>query len=425
VYKKIKFFVVFFSIVFVSYGLAAGLLKMVSANTDVYTGLSVFNTVLDRIQDDYVEVPDMDNVLKGAIQGMIEAVDPYSSFVDGRTYDELMSTSRDVGIGVEMARRYGYIYVISTETGSPARESGLRRGDLIENIDGNPTALMSLWEAEQRMYGAEGSTVEIRVIRTRRQAPLQLAVERRATVPSQVSVRVVDEDIGLVSIPDFKPGTSEELAAGLNKLLSSEVKGLIVDLRGVFAGDLDEAVRAVDLFLEEGQGIAAIQVQDREVETITATSGSLVKDLPLLIMVNAGTSCSAEVFAAALQDNEAAQVIGEKTEGKGSFQKKMLLDNDGFLFLSHELVVRPNGELLQDRSFRESGIEPDKVAPERDFVSEYYLENSPENEDDQLGIDFFKDLDEAIDEEQMRIAREYVRDMIDNPAVQKSEKKAA
>ena len=424
-FNKIKFLIVFFSILFVSYGLAAGLLKMVSANTDVYTGLSVFTSVLDRIQDDYVEVPDMDNVLKGAIQGMIEAVDPYSSFVDGQTFEEISAVNREVGIGVELARRYGYIYVISAEKGSPALESGLRSGDLIETIDGKPTALMSLWEAENRMRGAEGSSLEVRVIRTRRQEPLLLSIQRKQEVRNDVSVRVVDGDIGLVSIPDFRQGTTEELAAGLKKLISSRVKGFIIDLRNVSAGELDEAVKAADLFLEEGQDIAVIKVKDREVENITATAESLVKDVPLIVLVDSGTSYAAEVFAAALQDNEAAELMGAKTEGRGTVQKKMLLDNNGFLFLSHELIVRPNGTPLQDRNFRDSGIEPDKNAPERDFISEYYLENTPENEDDSLGIDFFRNLDKAISEEQLRMARELVREMIDNPGLQESEKKAA
>ena len=110
--------------------------------------------------------------------------------------------------------------------------------------------------------------------------------------------------------------------------------------------------------------------------------------------------------------------MGVKTEGKGTVQKKMLLDNNGFLFLSHELIVRPNGNPLQDRNFRDSGIEPDKTAPERDFISEYYLDNTPEDEDDSLGIDFFRNLDKAISEEQMRMARELVREMIDNPGLQ-------
>ena len=108
-FKKIKISVVFISLLLVSYGLAAGLLKMASANTDIYTSLSVFTSVLDRIQDDYVEVPDMDKVLKGAIQGMMEAVDPYSSFVDGRTYAEVMTVDRAAGIGVELAKRHCYV----------------------------------------------------------------------------------------------------------------------------------------------------------------------------------------------------------------------------------------------------------------------------------------------------------------------------
>ena len=424
-FKKIKLAVVFLSILFVSYGLAAGLLKMASANSDVYTGLSVFTSVLDRIQDDYVEVPDMDNVLKGAIQGMMEAVDPYSSFVDGRTYSEVMAVNREVGIGVSLAKRYGYIYVISSEKGSPARESGLRTGDLIETIDGVPAATMSLWEAEKRMFGPEGSSLEIRVIRTRRQEPLELTIQRARTAKNEVSVRVLDEDLGLVSVPDFRAGAADKMAAGLKKLVSSNVKGLIIDLRGSFAGELDEAVKAVDLLMEEGQGIVSLRVKGRDVETITATEGSIVSGLPIVLLVDSGTCGSAEVFASALIDNELAEVIGLKTEGKGSVQKKLPLESNGFLYLSHELLVRPSGTPIQDRNFRKSGIEPDQAAPGREFITDYYLENTPDDDDEQLGVDFFKVLDEAINEEQLRMARELTRDMINSASEGKTIKKAA
>jgi len=413
------------SILFVSYGLAAGLLKMTSADGDVYTGLSVFTSVLDRIQDDYVEVPDMENVLNGAIQGLMEAVDPYSSFVNGLTYEELMAVNRDFGIGASISKRYGYIYVISTEKGSTAWNSGLRSGDLIETIDGSPTATMSLWEAERRLEGPEGSTLSIRVIRTRRQEPLVLSIPRELVVDNEVSVRVLDEDLGLVVIPDFRTGTAAELEAGLKKLLSSDIKGMIVDLRDSSTGDLDEAVRAADLFLGEGREIVSIQVKGKEVEAISATGEALVSGIPVVLLVNSGTSGGAEVFAAALRDNETASVIGGKTEGKGSVQKKLPLESSGFLYLSHELMIRPNGKPIQDRNFRNSGIEPDRQAPGHDFIPDYYSDNTPENDDEQLGVDFFRNLDDAVAEEQMRMARELVREMVDNPGEADVEKIAA
>jgi carboxyl-terminal processing protease len=425
VFKKTKFVIVAMSILFVSYGLAAGLLKMASANSDVYTGLSILTSVLDRIQDDYVEVPDMDNVLNGAIQGMMEAVDPYSSFVDSRTFDQVMAKNRDLGVGVSLAKRYGYIYVISADKGSTARESGLRSGDLIETIDGHPTAMMSLWEAEMRLYGAEESSLEIRVIRTRRQEPLVLTIRRAEVMEHEISVRVLDGDLGLISVPDFSPGAAEEMASGLKKLVSSDVKGMIIDLRGASSGNLDEAVEAADMFLEEGQGIVSIRVKDREVENISSTEGALVSDIPLVLLVDAGTSGSAEVFAVALKDNDLADVIGVKTEGRGSVQKKIPLESSGFLFLSRELLVRPNGDPIQNRNFRESGIEPDQLAPGRDFITEYYLENTPDNDDVQLGVDFFKNFDETMNKEQLRMAREKLRELVNNPVEIKTEKKAA
>lgn len=424
-FKKIKYTVVFLSLLLVSYGLAAGLLKMASANTDVYTSLSVFTSVLDRIQDDYVEVPDMDNVLKGAIQGMMEAVDPYSSFVDGRTYTQVMNVDRDAGIGVSLAKRYGYAYVVSVERGSPAWESGMRSGDLIESIGGLPTGTMSLWEAENRLKGPEGTSIDIRAIRTRMQSPLELTIAREASTDEQVSVRVLDGDIGLIRIPDFQEGTEEELAAGIKKLVTSDVQGLIIDLRDVFRGDLDEAVKAADLFLGEGNTIVTITIRDREVEVISATQGSLLPEIPQVVLVNGGTAGSAEVFIAALADNGKAKTLGNKTEGRGSIQQKLPLESNAFLFLSRELLVRPNGDPIQNRSFRESGIKPDKISPERDFVTDFTIENGPQGVDEELGVDFFRKLDRAIEEEQLETAKEFVRDLIDNPELSESDRKAA
>lgn len=424
-FERIKVGIIICSIVFVSYGLASGLLKMAAADTEVYTNLSVFTSVLDRIQDDYVEVPDMDLVLRGAIQGMMEAVDPYSSFVDTRTYEEISAADREAGIGVALAKRYGYVYVVAAERGGPAWESGLRSGDLIETIEGKSTGTMSLWEAEQRMKGKEGSTLSIRVIRTRRQEPLELSIVRAKMVDNEVSVRVLEKDLGLVRIPDFRTGTEAELTAGLNRLISSDVQGLIIDVRGTFAGDMDEAVRAADLFLAEGQKIASIKIKDREVEVINATEGYLVGDLPMVILADSGTCGSAEIFVAALRDNDKGVVLGEKTEGKGSVQKRIPLESAGFIYLSRELVIRPDGEPIQNKSFRESGIEPDTQAPSRDFVSDYYLENTPEGDDEQLGVDFFKNLDAAIEAEQMRMAKKHVRELINNADQAESGKKAA
>ena len=423
-FKKIKISVVFISLLLVSYGLAAGLLKMASANTDIYTSLSVFTSVLDRIQDDYVEVPDMDKVLKGAIQGMMEAVDPYSSFVDGRTYAEVMTVDRDAGIGVELAKRYGYVYLVSAERGSPAAESGLRSGDLIESIGGVPTGTMSLWEAENRLRGPEGTTIDIRAIRTRMQSPLELTIERASFTDDQVSVRVLDGDVGLIRIPDFKEGTEPELAAGIKKLVSSDVHGLIIDLRDAFRGELDEAVKAADLFLDDDATIVKITIKEREVEVISATQGSLVPGIPQVMLVNGGTSGAAEVFIAALVDNGKAQTLGSKTEGKGSIQQKLPLESNAFLFLSRELLVRPNGEPIQNKSFRESGINPDNTSPERDFITDFTIEHGPQGRDEELGVDFFRKLDAAIAEEQLKTARELVRDLIDNPDKVDSAQKA-
>ena len=315
--------------------------------------------------------------------------------------------------------------MVSAEIGIPASESGLRSGDLIESIGGVPTGTMSLWEAENRLRGPEGTTIDIRAIRTRMQSPLELTIERASFTDDQVSVRVLDGDVGIIRIPDFKEGTEPELAAGIKKLVSSDVHGLIIDLRDSFRGELDEAVKAADLFLGDGATIVKITIKDREVEVISATQDSLVPDIPQVMLVNGGTSGAAEVFIAALADNGKAQTLGSKTEGKGSIQQKLPLESNAFLFLSRELLVRPNGEPIQNKSFRESGIKPDNTSPERDFITDFTIEHGPTGSDEELGVDFFRKLDTAIAEEQLKTARELVRDLIDNPDKVDSAQKAA
>ncbi|HLV01479.1 MAG TPA: PDZ domain-containing protein, partial [Acidobacteriota bacterium] len=231
--SRIKLTILCLSSLIVVYGLVGGMLDKVSARDDAYRDLSVFSDVLSKIRDEYVEDPDMTQALEGALHGMMEALDPYSSFVDAGTYKELKGREEDgASPGLVISKRYGYVYIVSVDEGSSAQQQGLRTGDLIESIEGRQTTVMSLWEAQHRLMGPEGSTVDLRVIRSRRSEPYEVSLTRHPITPMEVTARIVDGNIGLLRIPGFLPGTAETVKSKLRLLESSGAKGLLVDVRG-------------------------------------------------------------------------------------------------------------------------------------------------------------------------------------------------
>ncbi|UCF37870.1 MAG: PDZ domain-containing protein, partial [Acidobacteriota bacterium] len=152
--ERLKLGILLASTVIVAYGLVGGLMLKVSAGDEAYRDLSVFTTVFSKVEDDYVEKPDMSKAMSGALHGMMEALDPFSSFVDAKTYAQLDSKQNGGCVGLVLSKRYSYGYVVAVAPVGPAHDNGIRVGDLIESIDGSPTVLMSLWEAEQRLRGS-------------------------------------------------------------------------------------------------------------------------------------------------------------------------------------------------------------------------------------------------------------------------------
>lgn len=407
--EKAKLIVLLLSSLIVGYGLVGGILQKVSAGDEAYGDLSVFTRVIDHVRNDYVQEPDMQKALKGALHGMVEALDPFCSFVDKQTFDEL--SSRDIGgkLGIYLSKRYGYAYIVAVGEGSPADQEGLRTGDLIESIDGQATVLMSVWEAQRRLAGPVGTDTKLRVIRARRSEPEDLTLQRRALTVQRPTSEVVDQDMGYLRVPSFAKGESEVVTAKLKMLVSAGVHGILIDLRSTADGSLSEATSMSDLFLAPGKTIAEIKGQDQGTKVETSTSQPVVSDLPIVVLVDGGTSGPAEVFAAALKDNGVAEIVGERTNGHGSIQSEFKLQDGSKLFLSTALIVRPNNDPLQSDEVRKSGIAPDVLSPKRDFISNFYFENSGDDDAEDLGDDFYTRLDQAVRQEQYKAALGHLR----------------
>ncbi|MFQ5740122.1 MAG: S41 family peptidase [Acidobacteriota bacterium] len=401
----------------VTYGLVGGILKRVPARDDPYGQLSIFTDVLNKVETEYVEVPDIARAMDGALHGMMEALDPYSSFVGSATYQELAPAhSMAASPGLVLSKRYGYIQVVTTLPESPAEKAGLRKGDLIESINNLATTGMSLWEAQARLRGPAQSSVKLRVVRARRSQPTEVTLVRSEMTRPEVSAGLPEPTIGLLRIPAFEGGVADQVAAKLKLLKSSSIRGLLVDIRGNAQGSIDEAAKAADLFLAKGGRILSLKDRAGTSLELASLSEPLLVDVPIVLLVDGGTSRAAEAFGSALRDNGVASVVGEKTNGCGSVQKRFTLTDGSVVFISTQLIFRPSGKPLQAASLRESGIDPDTRSPSREFVTSFYFANTPDHPSDDLGDDFYRKLDKAIDEEQLKSGLELIREKVSRKA---------
>ncbi len=411
-----KLLIVFLSALIVAYGLLGGLLDRVAAR-DIYGHLSIFTDVLRKLKNEYVEQPNMELALTGALQGMVEALDPYSSFVSATTFGELsQQASAPASPGLVVAKRFGYILVVAVVPNSQAARAGLRTGDVLESIDGLGTSTMSLWEATARLKGDEGSSVKVRLIRARRPEPAEITLERQIIVQQRVKSQVVEEGIGVLEIPSFESGAAEAIAAQLKMLGSSAAKGLVLDLRDNAFGGIDEAVRAADFFLPAGKPIISRRDRRGDSADLAAKDVNVASTPSVVILVDAGTSGAAEIFAAALRDNDVAQVLGEKTNGRGGEYQEFQLADGSLLVLATKLYYRFSGQPIQGESVRTSGIAPDRRSPNNTFVSNFYFDNVTDNVDDRRGDEFYIRLESAIEQQQMLDAIAAIREALEKAA---------
>ncbi|HSR54367.1 MAG TPA: S41 family peptidase [Acidobacteriota bacterium] len=413
---RIKLVIVLLSALIVAYGFVGGVIDTAAVSNDVYQDLSVFMDILHKIRDEYVEEPNMNRAIKGALQGMVESLDPYSSFVDGETYSELAERrgTDAASPGLVLSKRFGYAYVVSVLPGSPAEAQGLRTADVVESIEGRTTSAMSLWEAESRLMGESGSQVEVRVIRARRTQPASIVLERRKTRLREPSGRMEEEGIGVLRIPHFNSGVSQSLSQELKDLKSSGLAGLLIDVRGTALGDLGEAVSVASLFLPQGTLAARLKNRKGQEEELTTQAEPVFPSGPVLILTDRGTSGAAEVFTAALHDHQRAETLGERTNGQGGVQESFRLQDGSRLILATQRVFRPSGEAVQAEGPRDSGVAPDVRWPEQDFETNFYYDNVPEDASEELGDEYYRRLAEAVEKEQLRKAVEKIRERLLN-----------
>jgi carboxyl-terminal processing protease len=352
-----------FNIVFVSFFIIGALFlngngEGVNADTsEVYKNIEIFTEVLREIEKNYVEPEDPQKLIYGAIKGMIQNLDPHSSFMTKEEHRELMMETRGsfMGIGIEITIRDSILTVVSPIEGTPAYIAGVKAGDKIVRIEEKSTKDMTMMEAVKMIRGPKGTKVNLTIIRNETEKPLEFSITRDVIPLRSVRHHLLTPDIGYIRISNFQSKTNKDLSSALEALEKNrKLRGLILDLRNNPGGLLTQAIKVSDIFLDEG---VIVSTKGRDtLQDIEATAHKNKKSIsyPIIILVNSGSASAAEIVAGALQDNKRALILGTRTFGKGSVQTILPLSDGSGLRLTTARYYTPSGKSIQS-----SGITPD------------------------------------------------------------------
>jgi len=352
-----------------------------------YRQLSVFTEVLHRIKSDYVEEPDLKSVTLGAINGLLQSLDPFASYLNAEQYKEYLKQKDALkgDVGVVLSWKYGYLGVVGTVPGSPAAKAGLVTADMLETIRGISTRDMPLAYAELLLRGKPGSTVEISVLSLRQQEPRKVMLTRAVIEVPPLSWKMLPDQVGYLPIPTLLPGKAAEAATALRELASQGATRLVLDLRNCATGTPEEGIALADLFLENGM-ITYLEGQRVGRQEFKADPAKVVWRLPLVVITNRGTAAGAEVAAAALLENKRAEVVGEPTYGNAAVRKPVNLDDGGAVILAVAKYYSPSGKAIQDvrvtPSVQVLGSDPIPESDEEPELPE--PDRSPRPEEDRM-----------------------------------------
>jgi len=322
-----------------------------SGNEGSYHQLEVYSEVLQKVQNEYVEDPNLPKVTDGALHGLLESLDSNSSYLSAdayKAYKEHKNTAKG-GIGAVISKRFGYADVVTVLPGSAAEKAGIEPSDIFESIEGQSTRDMSLPEIRNLLAGSPGSSVNVAVVRARRAEPQRVVITREVESVPPVTDRMMEDGIGYVKAEALTRGKAQEIAAKINALQKSGVKKIVLDLRNCAEGDESEGVAVANLFLNHGT-IAYLEGQKYPRETFNADPAKAVTSLPVAVLVNKATAGAAEIVAAAILGNARGDVVGDKTFGDGSVQKTIDLPDGGALILSIAKYYSPGGKVIQDEA---------------------------------------------------------------------------
>jgi carboxyl-terminal processing protease len=334
---------------------AAGYMLAKTTDDKTYRVLTVFSEVLGHIQHDYVEEPNMRHVTAGALHGLLDALDPESSYLsplEYTDYEKATEANPKAEAGVVLSRRFGYIAVVSVLPDSPGMKAGLHDGDILESLGGFATDMMATGQARLLLKGAPGTVVKMSVVRRDKPQPQDMEVILAKLAPSHLLDERMQGDVAYLRVPAFDEGMNKQVR---DKLMQMEQKGahkLVLDLRDCAEGPISEAVATAQLFLPSGT-IVTLKGQTVSAQTFSADPAKVVWKEPMTVLISSGTAGAAEVLAAAIADNHRGETVGLHTFGTASVQKVITLDDGAALILTVTNYYTPGGKMILNE-----GIEP-------------------------------------------------------------------
>ena len=370
----IKFFKIFYITMFIL------LINTKSfASSEIYEKIDLFSEVLDKVNKDYVDEVDQNAVMDAAINGVLQSLDPYSSYMSPQMLSEMQTetSGKFGGLGIEVGMEAGVVKVISPIDNSPASKVGIKAGDYIVKINDTQVQGKSLTEAVELMRGPVGTDIEITVRRVGEKKAIVFNITREIIKITSVRSKVIDGDVGYIRLTSFNENSSDQFKEKIKDLKKNkDINSYILDLRNNPGGLLSQAIKITDFFLDNGEIVSTKGRKKSESRKWYANKGDVIEGSTLVVLINYGSASASEIVAGALKDHKRAILVGENSYGKGSVQSIIPLKNNGAIRLTISKYYLPSG-----KSISEIGVSPDIKVEEK---SENFKMNS-EN-DNQLNF---------------------------------------
>ena len=336
--------------------------KLFSEDNDVYKQLNLFGEVYERVRSEYVEKVSDKELIEAAINGMLQSLDPHSSYLDSDSFTEMKIQTKGEfgGLGIEVTMENGLVKVVSPIDDTPAAKAGVQSGDYISHIDEEPVMGLTLSEAVDKMRGPINTELKITIIREGKDA-FDLSLKRAIIKVTSIKAKK-EEDVAYLRITSFTQKTYKNLVKEFNKLsleMKGNMKGLVLDLRNNPGGLLDQAISVSDAFLERGEIVSTRGRDNKGEQRYNASKGDITNGLPIVVLINGGSASASEIVAGALQDHKRGILMGTRTFGKGSVQTIIPVASKGAVRLTTARYFTPSGNSIQAK-----GVSPDIYVPQ-------------------------------------------------------------
>ncbi|MEJ0074356.1 MAG: S41 family peptidase [Alphaproteobacteria bacterium] len=400
-----------------------------AAAADTYRQLNLFGDVFERVRADYVEKPDDAKLVEQAINGMLNGLDPHSSYMDPKSFRDMQVQTRGEfgGLGIEVTMEDGMVKVVTPIDETPAAKAGILANDIITQLDGEQVQGLTLNQAVEKMRGPVNTKIKLTIMRKGQDKPIEVSITRDIIRVRSVRSRIEGDDIGFIRISQFNEQTSEGLKKAITDITTQiqkdKLKGYVLDLRNNPGGLLDQAISVSDAFLERGEIVSTRGRNAEETQRYSARPGDLTNGKPIIVLVNGGSASASEIVAGALQDHKRATVLGTRSFGKGSVQTIIPLgNNNGALRLTTARYYTPSGKSIQAKGIVPE-IEvlqdvPEDLKTRSDTKGEASLRGHLKTQEgeEQTGSQSWYPTDDPKKDKALQMALELLRGTKTNPA---------